>query len=339
MFKNRDLIIIYLTVALFFFVFVALDVLNGKSSFQFYSDSATWEQEAIEGGHGEELTTVNRNEFGPVTILRILGPQNYWAMFLFNIIIFLLSLYFISKKKEVNLRLFYILLMISPITFTSLFSSNKEIFALLSTCLIIYNHERRKIGFILIIAIVSYMARWQYTLFYIIYLFVFSKFNFIKSRYITFLILLIGITIGLFLFRNTLLYDVFSLLERKIHGNYEGGGMFLKMVELQDRYGYIVAFIPKTLLIFVAHLKNYDKFFDWTDVYNHVIQFLQTVFNCFVLWWCYKRTKFKFNYTFCYIAFIYLAIFGITPIFNPRYFYPAIVFICYDLCRKPQLSI
>ena len=120
MFKNRDLIIFYLILALLFFIFVALDVLNGDLSFQFYSDSATWENEAIEGGHGDELTAVNRNEFGPVTILRILGPRNYWAMFLFNVVLFLLSLYFMSKNPDVNLRAFYILLMISPITFTSL---------------------------------------------------------------------------------------------------------------------------------------------------------------------------------------------------------------------------
>ena len=149
-------IAVYLLIATFFFIVVALDVLNGKLEFQFYSDTATWIDEAIYGGHGDDLTMLNRNELGPVTILRWLGPKNYWAMFLFNVIVFLLSLYILSKDKGLNLKVMSFYIMISPITFSSLLSANKEIFALICTCLIIYNHKVKNTFLVFLILVLSY---------------------------------------------------------------------------------------------------------------------------------------------------------------------------------------
>lgn len=336
-------IIVYLILALLFFIVIALDVLNGKSDFQFYSDTETWIDEAVYGGHGDDLTMINRNELGPVTILRFLGPHNYWAMFLFNIIVFLVSLYFLSKNKnDVNLRRLFLLIMVSPITFTSLLSANKEIFALICTCLIIYNHNRRSMFMVVVIMVLSYMARWQYTLFYVVYLFMFSKYNFIKSRLLFLFLLLSGSTIGLLLFQSTLLGDVFLkyTFEREMFGdNYEGAGTFLTLLEIQSKYGYIVVFIPKILIILIARIKMYGSFFDFSDAYNNVILFLQTILHIYIIVKCYVKKVYKMENTFFYVALIYFVIFGMTPIFNPRYFYPAIVFICYELSLKKNSVI
>jgi len=331
-------IAVYLLIATFFFIVVALDVLNGKLEFQFYSDTATWIDEAIYGGHGDDLTMLNRNELGPVTILRWLGPKNYWAMFLFNVIVFLLSLYILSKDKDLNIKTMSFYIMISPITFSSLLSANKEIFALICTCLIIYNHKAKNIFLVFLILVLSYMARWQYTLFYIIYLLLFSKLNFIKSRLLSITLLLLGATVGLLIFQYTLLGDVFLkyTFEREMFGdNYEGAGTYLKLLEIQSTYGYIFAFIPKTLLILVARIKMYDHIFDFSDAYNNTVLFFQTVLHIFVIYKCYVNKVYSLEKnTFLYIAIIYFVVFGMTPIFNPRYFYPAIIFICYELSRK-----
>lgn len=327
-------IFIYLLFAFFFFVVIALDVLRGDMDFQFYSDSATWEDEAIYGGHGEDLTMVNRNEFGPVTILRLLGPQNYWAMFLFNICVFCFSLYFLSKDRELNLRHMALLVMVSPITFTSLMSSNKEIFALLCTCLIIYNHKKQKLFLVPVIFLLSYMSRWQFTLFYTIYLLLFSKFNFIKSRLVCLVLLLSGATVGLFVFQKTLLGEVFLKYNTEMSDLYEGSGTFLRLLEIQNKYGYIFVFIPKVLLILVAKIKMYDHIFDFSNAYNNVILFWQTVLHIYVLYKCYVKKIYRLSNTFFYVALIYFAIFGMSPIFNPRYFYPGIIFICYELSLK-----
>ena len=92
--KITGLLIIYGIISLLFFVGIALDVLNEKLIFQFYSDSKVWEETAIYGIDSDELTAINHNKFGPVTILQLLGPKNYWGIFLFNVTVFLISLYF-----------------------------------------------------------------------------------------------------------------------------------------------------------------------------------------------------------------------------------------------------
>ena len=235
---------------------------------------------------------------------------------------------------------FYI--MISPITFSSLLSANKEIFALICTCLIIYNHKVKNTFLVFLILVLSYMARWQYTLFYIIYLLLFSKLNFIKSRLLSITLLLLGATVGLLIFQYTLLGDVFLkyTFEREMFGdNYEGAGTYLKLLEIQSTYGYIFAFIPKTLLILVARIKMYDHIFDFSDAYNNTVLFFQTVLHIFVIYKCYVNKVYILEKnTFFYIAIIYFVIFGMTPIFNPRYFYPAIIFICYEFSRKKTVT-
>lgn len=216
------LVAIYLFIALLFFLTIGLDVLEGKLVFQFYSDSKVWEAEAMHPQF-KEATTVSRNTFGPVTILNLIGPQNYWGIFGFNIIVFLISLYLISDKKEVFVYRLFFLILLSPITFTSLLSSNKEIFSLASTALLIYNHKHKKLYIIPIILFVSYLSRWQYTVFYIVYLFAFSRFNFLREKRLGFVIFfLLAITIMLFSLRNTMLYDVFSVYDRVVEVNYEG---------------------------------------------------------------------------------------------------------------------
>lgn len=325
---------VYLLFAFLFFVTLGLDVLEEKTIFQFYSDSKVWEEEALYPQF-EETTTTSHNTFGPVTILNMIGPRNYWGIFIFNIMVFLLSLYLMADRKEVKVKRLFFLILLSPITFTSLLSINKEIFSLISTALIIYNHKHKRIFLIPLILVVSYMSRWQFTLFYIVYLIAFSKYNVIKEKRFTFFfILLSGITVMLFGLRNTLLYDVFSVYDRVVDTNYEGGGTFQSIMTIQDTFGYIFAFVPKILLILVANIRRYDKFFDFSDVYNNVILFLQTIYHIYILIKCYKQRIFKFKNTYFYLALIYFAVFGITPVYNPRYFYPALIFLCYELARK-----
>lgn len=337
--KVSPLIIIYLFFSLLFFYFIALDVLHGKLTFQFYADSITYEDVAIYGESRGNLTEVGHNTFGPVTILHILGPKNYFLIYLFNIGLFLLSICFFSKNKEVSIGPLVGLIMIQPITFTSLMSINKEIIALLCTALIIYNHNRNNKWIIPILIVLTYFVRWQFTLFYLLYLFIFSKYNPLKNkRGLTTILLLLGITAVLFVVRNTFLGDVFAVYDNFTERNdAHGSGIFRQIMMVQDHYGYIVAFIPKVLLYLVGALKNYPLLFDFSDAYNNTIVFLQTVFYSYILIRCFKSKAYTLKSDYFYIALIYCILFSISPIFAPRYYYPAIIFLCYELSLKKQI--
>ena len=334
--KINALLLFYIFLALLFFYFVALDVLNGHTVFQFYADSKTYEEVALYGTDNESLTEVSHNTYGPVAVLKVLGPRNYWLIFFHNILIFLISFYFLTRNKNINVNKLAFLILLQPITFTSLRSINKELICLLCVSLIIYNHERQNKLLCIILIGLTYLARWQFTLFYILYLLLFSKLNFWKERrLLTTIVALVVITAGLFAFRNTFLSDVFSIYDRLLAvQDAHGAGTFRKLMSIQDNYGYIFAFIPKTLFNLIALIRNYNQFFDFTDAYNNTFMFLQTIVNIYILFLCFVKKIYHLKYTYFYLAVIYCMVFSISPVFGPRYLYPALLFVCYELAVK-----
>ena len=329
--RHEALVVIYLVLALIFFIMVALPVMNGTMEFQFYSDSKTYEEEALNKWMRGTFFDFANNSFGPVQILLLLGPRNYFLIFIFNIALFLISLKYLSAaNKAVDRNLLFLLVLLSPITFTSLMSINKEIIALLCVSLMIYNHQRKRIFLALLLIPLTYLVRWQFTGFYVIYLLLFSGINFLKNhRFLVFIILLLGMTAVLFVTRDTILGKVFARFDNTADFWDEGRGTFTIAQNLQDNYGYIVAFVPKVLLLLCSMISRYALVLDFSDAYNNFILFFQTLWNILILFLAYKNKCMSFKYDFFYIALVYCAIYAITPIFNTRYFYPGMLFLCY----------
>lgn len=334
--QHEALVVVYLILALIFFIMVALPVMNGTMDFQFYSDSKTYQLEAEGNLERNAFFDIGNNTIGPVQILLLLGPQNYFLIFLFNILLFILSIKYLSaSSKFVDKKRLFLLMLLSPITFTSLMSINKEMIAFFCVALIIYNHSRKKIGIELALFPLTYMVRWQFTGFYIIYLLLFSKINFLKKyRFVFFIILLLGITGILFITRDTLLERIFTRYDNDTWD--EGNGTFAIVQSIQDNYGYIVAFIPKVLLLLGGMISRYALVFDFSDAYNNFILFFQTIWNLVILYLAYKKKCLDFHNDYFYIAIVYCAIYAITPIFSTRYFYPGMLFLCYAIASAPK---
>lgn len=324
----------YLLVSVVFFLFVAYYALIGEVDFQFYADSKTYE-EAARFQNVDSLVDVGGNFLGPVTILSILGPRNYWGIFFFNIVLFLLSMYFISREKGVNLRCLFLLIIISPITFTSLFSINKEIISLLCICMLIYNHRNKNVIISLFILLFSYLVRWQFSLFYLIYLFVFSKLNFLKGkRMLSFLLLLVLVSIILYYTKNSLLSGVFDIYERTSDEYVEGSGSFNKIMDVQNDYGYIFAFFPKVLHLMIGMIARYRMIFDYSDVYNNIVLYFQAPLNLYLLYVNFKNRLFNIRNDYFFISLLYCAVFAITPIYAIRYFYPVSILLAYSYVAR-----
>ena len=334
----------YLFLNLLFFYFIGLEVLHGHITFQFYADSKVYEEIALFRHHYGALTEVNHNTFGPVFLLQILGPRNYWAIYLFNIVLFLISIYLLTSTKGINGKVLVLLIMIQPITFSSLMTINKEMICLLCVSLIIYNHERKNKVICIILLLLTYIARWQFTLFYLIYLFIFFKGNILRNkRLLTIIGLLLSITFALFSLRNTFLSSVFDIYDLKVStSNAHGAGTFRLIMSIQDKIGYIFAFIPKVLINLTGLIANYKLFFDFSFAYNNTVMFSQTVVYIFLLFLGFKKKIYKLEYTYFYIFIIYCCIFAISPVFSPRYFYAGMLFFCYEISRhynrRPSLK-
>ena len=336
--QHEALVVVYLILALIFFIMVALPVMNGTMDFQFYSDSKTYQLEAEGSLERNAFFDIGNNTIGPVQILLLLGPRNYFLIFLFNIFLFFISIRYLSaSSKFIDKKRLCILMLLSPVTFTSLMSINKEMIAFLCVALIIYNHTRKKIGIELLLIPLTYLVRWQFTGFYIFYLLLFSKINFLKKyRFVVLVILLLGITGILFVTRDTLLEMIFSRYDNTVDSWDEGRGTFAMVQSIQDNYGYIFAFIPKVLLLLGSMVSRYAVIFDFSDAYNNFILFFQTIWNILILYLTYKKKCMNFQNDYFYIALVYCAIYAITPIFNTRYFYPAMLFLCYAIASAPK---
>jgi len=324
-------ILIYLIISVLFFIIIAHNVLMGKINFQFYADTKTYEKVA-RLGNMESLVDVGWNLFGPVKILSILGYQNYWGLFIFNVFILILALYYISRDKSVYLRKLFFLIIISPITFFSLFSVNKEIISLLCISLIIYNHTKNKFLITLLILFMSYLVRWQFTMFYLIYLLFYSRYNFLKNRKaISFTLLLVVISILLFFVQYTMFSDLFDVYySRGLKDHTTGLGSFEIIMKIQTKLGYIFAFIPKTLHLMTGMIVRYRYVLDFSDAYNNFVLFFQAPLNLYLLFLNYKRRLFSFKNEYFFMALLYCAVFAITPVYAIRYFYPVSILLAYS---------
>ena len=295
--------IIYIVISFFFFLWVALPVLKEELDFQFYADSKTYEKIALNDSESN-LVQVGLNALGPVSILKLLGPQSYFLIYLFNISLFIASLYYISRNPALNKKLFFLLVMASPISFTSLFSVNKEIISLLCLALLIFFKDKLNIWKIGLLLIISYLIRWQFTLFILVFLLIDSPVNcFREKRRFSFLLMLISISVKI-------------------------------LMDIQQQYGYFIAFIPKTLHLLVGMSSRYKFIFDFTDVYNNFILYWQGPLNALLLFWAFNKKMFNFDNDIFYMLLIYCVIFAITPIYAIRYFYPVYILLAYLVSLK-----
>lgn len=337
--KSSFLLSIYILLAILFWFSVGLFVLKGEVNFKFYSDSKVYEEIALRVNDASELIRFSGNEAGMVFLLKILGPENYSLIFLMNMLVFLLSIKIYFLNENIRRFKFLILIFLSPILFSSLFAINKEIFIFLDIALLLrYIYTRNK-WWILCAILISVITRWQMTVFLILVPLILKYSKLFKNRrYLYFFLFLISISIVLFYIRNTILSGVFDKFERNMDKHSGGTGLFYVWMNIQDSYGYIFAFIPKVLHLLVGQMTRIAHVFnpDPKEMYNDIILFWQGPLNAYLIFSIFKRNLFDIRNDIIFIILIYIAIFGMTPIYNVRYFYAATTMLSYVLCLSPS---
>jgi hypothetical protein len=77
-----------------------------------------------------------------------------------------------------------------------------------------------------------------------------------------------------------------------------------------------------------------QKIVDPPEFYNYVVVMLHSLVMLFVFLWAFSRRSFRFDSNIFYLAAVYLMVFGLTPIYAPRYFYPVFVLLCILASQK-----
>jgi hypothetical protein len=119
---------------------------------------------------------------------------------------------------------------------------------------------------------------------------------------------------------------------------YEGSGLYEWLVNMQDQGWYWAIFPLKAAhLLFGAGLR-FDRLIAPANWYNDVWQLLHST-SLLVLFLVVVRSgRFTPKNDLVYLSLIYIAVFAITPIYTPRYFYPVYVFWAAALCTPDRLS-
>ncbi len=323
--KTDIILYLYLFVAFVFLITIGISSVNGELDFEFYADSETYIEFMSEKHSFSNILLLFPNMLGPTVILTLLN-ENFIAVFLLNVFIVLFFYYNFSllyKNKRSVLILYFFL---SFMFFSSIILINKEIISLLSIALFFRYFKTKSFIFLILSILISVLVRWQMTLFIISLTFLLSKWNPLRNnKYI--LVLLFLFSISTVYYFNLSSFEQFNLIaELGQETSEEGSGIFYFILNIQNSsfLGYFFVFIPKFFLLFIGVLARYYKVFDTSDFYNNVVVFSQSVANVFVLFNV-IRLKIGLNNIFLFSAVIYCIIFALSPIFSPRYFFPAYI--------------
>lgn len=329
------ILFLYFVLVMAFFFVMGDAMLNEETSIQFFADSVTYEQAAIDLKElsALQLLIYNPNYFGPISILNLLGG-NRWSVLVLNLFVFTLSLSLICSAISLDRKLFIICLIINPMTFSSLLSINKEIFSLFAIALLIYGISRQNLPALLVCLGVSFLVRWQFSLFVIVLLGVISPLNPLRHRrFLTLLVFIMSISALYYVVRPMAFTNVSEVATAGAE-QWEGTGLWGRLLEIQDSGGYFLVFPLKVLQAMFGILVYIDKIIDPPEFYNYVVVMLHSLTTLIVLAYSVVNKKLKLAGNITYMALIYLLIFGFTPIYAPRYFYPVFVMLCVLAAEK-----
>ena len=243
-----------------------------------------------------------------------------------NVFIFTAATALIARRTHIPFIPLVLLLLLNPLTLSSIFAVNKEIFSILVTALAIsYIVEHRRRDLAVAIAL-SVLVRWQLTAFLLIMAPMLAIWDGSSHRrWLKLVTLALGLSITYVAFTDLLrpLNESF-MLSVKMQSD-RGSGLFEQLMYLQMAGLYILIFpIKIASLLFGLGLRM--DYLVWpVNIYNHVFQLLHSLALIILFALLAANRKLGMTNVLVYVAGIYLIFFGITPIYAPRYFYPVYV--------------
>jgi hypothetical protein len=321
-----------------FLAWIGIDALEGRNHFQFFADSETYHAAARGEFVGLDSTGdfigVSGNFLGPAFLVRLLGG-NYYLIMLFNVLVLYFSAASMARSLHLDVLRFTAVLLLNPITVSSLLSVNKEIISVAFLALLLVAYTRRSFIALVCAALISILVRWQLLLFLLVLLGFTTQLNPLRHRRLTLLIMLL---IGMSLL-YVLLSPVFEAIRQSVErtaGEYQGSGFFDWASSIEERGGYALVFPLKALHLLFGLGLRFDRLFAPVDIYNDVWQLLHSTASLVMfLLLCLSR-RVSLRNDLIYLSVVYIVVFSISPIYSPRYFYPVYVLWAAVLLSSPR---
>lgn len=331
-----------------FYILVGRHALAGDIDFQFYADSLSYERiyQDVSLNSLSDLVTLNANFLGPLLVLDLFNGSREWILF-FNLCVLFVIVWFVRARLQLNASKFLLLFFLSPLTFSSLQSVNKEILSILCIALVAAWSVRRHFVYLLCAFLCSILVRWQLSLFVIAVFISLSSLNPLRRNR--------NIYIFLVLVFVSCIYPMVSGYFERVNeiagdGSLSGGGSGLYSLfnNLQQTGGYFLIFIPKALQAMYGMVFKVGDIFnpDAGLFYNRVVVTLHCVVAFLLFVYTLLKRRLRMSDDFVFIAVVYCVIFVLSPIYAPRYFYPVYFLLClvnaravvFDSDIKPSVS-
>lgn len=328
--KSTLLLAFFSLSSVVFYIFLGRHALAGDIDFQFYADSLSYERiyRDLNLNSLSDLVTFNANFLGPILILDLFSGSREWVLF-FNLFVLFLVVWIVRARLELNASTFLLLFFLSPLTFSSLQSVNKEILSILCVALVVAWSVRRNAAYLLFALLCSVLVRWQLSLFVVAVFISLSGLNPLRrSRYIYIFLVLVFVSC---------IYPMVSGYFERVNeiagdGSLSGGGSGLYSLfnSLQQSGAYFLVFVPKALQAM------YGMVFKLGDAlnpdaglfYNRVMVTLHCVVAFLLFLYTLVKRRLRMSDDFVFIAVVYCVIFVLSPIYAPRYFYPVYFLLC-----------
>ena len=289
-------------------------------SFQFFADSNTYIKTYRGEADNGQVVRVDGNYLGPLMVLSVFHGNNYLIL-AFNFFIFAFSVIRVARDLSVSSLHVVLLLLISPLTISSLLSVNKEVFLYPFLALALSSYLRKSAMLFLIALCVSFLVRWQLGVFYVSLILIVKCRAVFKTRELVLLGFLIAISVVYLLIRPII--EPVLLYVQLSNESYEGGGsgLFERVVEIQNAGLYFLIFPIKAFHLLFGMGFKFDKIFNPVDLYNDffVSAHCAISFVVFFLLICGKKISMASDLVF--VATVFLIVFCVTPIYAPRYLY------------------
>jgi hypothetical protein len=184
--------------------------------------------------------------------------------------------------------------------------------------------------------LMSVLVRWQMTMLLVVTLALLSRINPIRERRVTTLVVLLATLSLVYLLLEETLAPV-RVNFQDAAAQYEGSGAFELLMNLQDLGWYWAIFPLKAAHLLFASGLRFDRLIAPTNSITMAGSFCIRHQCSSCSWYCAARAVHDAQRP-VYLSLIYIAVFAITPIYAPRYFYPVYVFWAAALCSPDPLT-
>lgn len=313
-----------------FFQFVVPSFANESTSEEFAVDTTVYVYfaDSLREGRGDPkvigpLLSFPNTLIAPVCISLLFN--NHLTEMLANYALLGISLALLKKSFPISLCIFIPLMLLNPVTTTSILCINKEVLDTLALSLFLYARVHQNRVLLLLALALSLFNRYEICVVMLAFLIAGSKLNLWRERRLLTVLLLVVVL-------NFAMPSLGGAMLAKRFEEAQEGRFIAPLDLLQMHYLYFLVVVPKIAINLFGELLNP---FVWKDLnsWTYIMFFNNLSYVCALLLAA-KKHLLRLNNDIIYLGVIGAVLVAQSIVVQPRYFYFLYVLLCLQIAHK-----